>query len=82
MIHFHQILEKKELKFLQPLLLDQEGVSHIPKSDEFLVELIENKYGNHLLCIHLKEDWSKRMSALARSTEFLKFSDFIYHGDE
>jgi ATP-dependent Lhr-like helicase len=40
--------KEKELKFLQPLLLDQEGVSHIPKSDEFLVELIENKYGNHL----------------------------------
>ncbi len=39
---------EKELRFLQPLLLDQEGVSHIPKEDEFLVELIENKYGNHL----------------------------------
>lgn len=40
--------KEKELTFLHPLLLDQKEHSHIPKSNEFLVELIENKYGNHL----------------------------------
>jgi len=39
---------EKELKFLYPLLKRQEKNSHIPKSDEFLVELIETKEGYHL----------------------------------
>lgn len=40
---------EKELKFLHPLLMNQEERSHIPKEDEFLVELIKNREGYHLL---------------------------------
>lgn len=39
---------EKELKFLHPLLSNQEERSHIPKEDEFLVELIKNREGYHL----------------------------------
>ncbi|WP_410687968.1 ligase-associated DNA damage response DEXH box helicase [Chryseobacterium sp. LC2016-27] len=39
---------EKELKFLHPLLIDQEERSHIPKEDEFLVEMIKNREGYHL----------------------------------
>jgi len=39
---------EKELKFLHPLLINQEEYSHIPKDDEFLVELIKNREGYHL----------------------------------
>ncbi|AZA50192.1 ligase-associated DNA damage response DEXH box helicase [Chryseobacterium carnipullorum] len=39
---------EKELKFLHPLLTNQEKKSHIPKEDEFLVELIKNREGYHL----------------------------------
>ncbi|WP_439129536.1 ligase-associated DNA damage response DEXH box helicase [Polaribacter sp.] len=39
---------EKELKFLHPLLKNQHINSHIPKHDEFLVELIETKEGFHL----------------------------------
>jgi ATP-dependent Lhr-like helicase len=39
---------EKELKFLHPLLANQEERSHIPKDDEFLVELIKNREGYHL----------------------------------
>lgn len=39
---------EKELKFLHPLLVNQEKASHIPTEDEFLVELIKNREGFHL----------------------------------
>lgn len=39
---------EKELKFLHPLLVSQEQNSHIPKDDEFLVEMIETRDGHHL----------------------------------
>jgi ATP-dependent Lhr-like helicase len=39
---------EKELKFLHPLLANQEERSHIPEEDEFLVELIKNREGYHL----------------------------------
>ncbi|ROH99767.1 ATP-dependent Lhr-like helicase [Chryseobacterium daecheongense] len=39
---------EKELKFLHPLLVNQEKRSHIPKEDEFLVELIKTREGYHL----------------------------------
>ncbi|ROI14386.1 ligase-associated DNA damage response DEXH box helicase [Epilithonimonas hominis] len=39
---------EKELKFLHPLLINQEERSHIPKDDEFLVEMIKNREGYHL----------------------------------
>ena len=39
---------EKELKFLHPLLVNQEENSHIPKDDEFLVEMIETRDGYHL----------------------------------
>lgn len=39
---------EKELKFLHPLMIRQNEYSHIPKSGEFLVELIETKDGSHL----------------------------------
>ncbi|MGK6341075.1 ligase-associated DNA damage response DEXH box helicase [Chryseobacterium sp. DT-3] len=39
---------EKELKFLHPLLANQEKKSHIPREDEFLVELIKNREGYHL----------------------------------
>ncbi|MDQ1803527.1 ligase-associated DNA damage response DEXH box helicase [Chryseobacterium sp. CKR4-1] len=39
---------EKELKFLHPLLVNQEKRSHIPREDEFLVELIKNREGYHL----------------------------------
>ncbi len=39
---------EKELKFLHPLLINQEERSHIPKDDEFLVEMIKNRGGYHL----------------------------------
>lgn len=40
--------KEKELKFMHPLWEDQELYSHIPKSDELLVELIQNREGYHL----------------------------------
>lgn len=39
---------EKELKFLHPLLASQRLTSHIPKEDEFLVELIRTRDGHHL----------------------------------
>lgn len=39
---------EKELKFLHPLLANQDKRSHIPKDDEFLVELIKTREGYHL----------------------------------
>lgn len=39
---------EKELRFLNPLVSRQNEHSHIPKADEFLVELIETKDGHHL----------------------------------
>ncbi|WP_117590723.1 ligase-associated DNA damage response DEXH box helicase [Chryseobacterium sp. FH2] len=39
---------EKELKFLHPLLANQEKNSHIPKEDEFLTELIKTREGYHL----------------------------------
>jgi len=39
---------EKELKFLHPLLVNQQERSHIPEEDEFLVELIKNREGYHL----------------------------------
>ncbi len=39
---------EKELRFLHPLLSNQQSVSHIPRSTEFLVEVIENREGYHL----------------------------------
>lgn len=39
---------EKELKFLQPLLKNQEKNSHIPRKDEFLVEMITTKDGHHM----------------------------------
>lgn len=44
----HPTSTEKELKFLHPLLKNQEDVSHIPREDEFLVELIKNREGYHL----------------------------------
>ena len=44
----HPGIRERELKFLHPLLSRQDAHSHIPKSDEFLVELIETKEGYHL----------------------------------
>ena len=40
--------KERELTFLKPLMRYQEEISAIPSEDEFLVERIENKYGNHL----------------------------------
>ncbi|MEQ7801540.1 ligase-associated DNA damage response DEXH box helicase [Pedobacter sp. ASV1-7] len=37
-----------ELDFILPLFEQQEKVSHVPKSDEFLIELINTKDGHHL----------------------------------
>ena len=39
---------EKELRFLNPLVSRQDRHSHIPKANEFLVELIETKDGYHL----------------------------------
>ena len=39
---------EKELRFLNPLVSRQHEHSHIPKADEFLVELIETRDGHHL----------------------------------
>ncbi|ARV08669.1 DNA ligase-associated DEXH box helicase [Winogradskyella sp. PC-19] len=39
---------EKELRFLNPLVSRQDAHSHIPKADEFLVELIETRDGYHL----------------------------------
>ena len=39
---------EKELRFLNPLMSRQHEHSHIPKNDEFLVELIETKDGHHV----------------------------------
>ncbi|WP_395093586.1 ligase-associated DNA damage response DEXH box helicase [Vaginella massiliensis] len=40
--------KEKELKFLNPLLIRQDERSHIPKSDEFLVEMTKTRDGHHL----------------------------------
>ncbi|MBT8245229.1 MAG: ligase-associated DNA damage response DEXH box helicase [Winogradskyella sp.] len=39
---------EKELRFLNPLVSRQDKHSHIPKANEFLVELIETRDGHHL----------------------------------
>ena len=39
---------ERELKFLHPLLKNQESNSHIPTIDEFLIELIKTKEGYHI----------------------------------
>ncbi|SKB73044.1 ATP-dependent helicase Lhr and Lhr-like helicase [Soonwooa buanensis] len=39
---------EKELRFLHPLLINQNENSHIPKEDEFLVERIKTREGYHL----------------------------------
>lgn len=39
---------EKELRFLHPLIARQEERSHIPKADEFLVEMIKKRDGHHL----------------------------------
>lgn len=39
---------EKELKFLHPLLVSQEKKSHLPREDEFLVEMIKTRDGHHL----------------------------------
>ena len=39
---------EKELRFLHPLISTQEERSHIPKADEFLVELIKKRRDYHL----------------------------------
>lgn len=41
-------IRERELKFLHPLISRQTKYSHIPRSDEFLVELIKTKEGSHL----------------------------------
>ncbi|AUC14909.1 DNA ligase-associated DEXH box helicase [Tenacibaculum sp. SZ-18] len=41
-------IRERELKFLNPLLTAQNSNSHIPKSDEFLVEKIKTREGFHL----------------------------------
>ncbi|GAL72124.1 helicase domain protein [Jejuia pallidilutea] len=41
-------IRERELKFLHPLISRQSSHSHIPKADEFLVELIDTKEGHHL----------------------------------
>ena len=44
----HPKTTEKELKFLHPLIAQQEKFSHIPKKDEFLIEMIDTKDGHHL----------------------------------
>ncbi|WP_346210584.1 helicase-related protein [Gelidibacter algens] len=44
----HPKTTEKELKFLHPLISQQEKHSHIPQKDEFLIELIETKDGHHV----------------------------------
>nr|WP_037349331.1 ligase-associated DNA damage response DEXH box helicase [Sediminibacter sp. Hel_I_10] len=39
---------EKELKFLHPLIARQSQYSHIPREDEFLVEIITTKEGFHM----------------------------------
>lgn len=39
---------EKELKFLHPIIYNQSITSHLPGSDEFLVENISTKEGHHL----------------------------------
>ncbi|MFP4845947.1 ligase-associated DNA damage response DEXH box helicase [Winogradskyella sp. PE311] len=39
---------EKELRFLNPLISRQDQYSHIPKANEFLIELIKTKDGHHL----------------------------------
>ncbi len=41
-------IRERELKFLHPLIARQSAFSHIPKEDEFLVEMINTKEGFHL----------------------------------
>lgn len=45
---------EKELRFLNPLVSRQNEHSHIPKADEFLVELIETRDGHHLFMYPLE----------------------------
>ncbi|WP_262713113.1 ligase-associated DNA damage response DEXH box helicase [Subsaximicrobium wynnwilliamsii] len=40
--------QERELRFLHPLIARQSEFSHIPREDEFLVELIDTKEGFHL----------------------------------
>lgn len=41
-------IRERELKFLHPLIARQGLHSHIPKANEFLIELIETKEGYHI----------------------------------
>ncbi|MCW2259389.1 MULTISPECIES: ligase-associated DNA damage response DEXH box helicase [Sphingobacterium] len=40
--------EEEELKVMKPLFELQESITHVPRADEFLVELIHTKEGYHL----------------------------------
>lgn len=40
--------EEEELKVMKPLFELQESITHVPRADEFLVELIHTKEGFHL----------------------------------
>jgi len=41
-------IRERELRFLHPLIARQSEFSHIPREDEFLVEMIDTKEGFHL----------------------------------
>lgn len=49
---YNETLEKthseEELNFILPLFQQQEKISHVPRSDEFLIELIDTRDGHHL----------------------------------
>jgi ATP-dependent Lhr-like helicase len=44
----HPGTRERELNFLHPLLVRQEETTHIPRKDEFLVEMISTQDGHHL----------------------------------
>jgi ATP-dependent Lhr-like helicase len=63
--------------------MNQEERSHIPKEDEFLVELIKNREGYHLFMYPFEGRLVHEvMSALYCLQDFKAGSDLLFDGDE
>ncbi|WP_425413732.1 ligase-associated DNA damage response DEXH box helicase [Riemerella columbina] len=75
--------KEKELQFLQPLLLNQEECSHIPKKDEFLIEMIDTREGHHLFMYPFEGRLIHEIFCRHyRLSHFPKTPHHLYHCDE
>ncbi|KKX50814.1 DEAD/DEAH box helicase [Sphingobacterium sp. IITKGP-BTPF85] len=62
--------EEEELKVMKPLFELQESITHVPRADEFLVELIHTKEGYHLFAYPFEGRLVHEVMAALIATEF------------